>query len=346
MDFAGTDLRKLRLSFGVSAAELTAGICSESYLSLIENDKRPLSVALFSKFLAKLSKFGNGHRTDNALLPSARLALLRSLADAGANEFAVSEGISLVRSLETNLIELEVIQVRATGTLMNSLLELGRTNEARKLLASLPVLKSDLSKLYVNWSHANFHEATGDLGLALESFSAALEIATRLREYATADQMRQATLHTKLLLGLTTDSDDENFLVKGIDSFSEIQDFDSYCLFGCTLALHLYVCGRFDEAKSVILDTIGSLGKMRMRNSGTAYLNALDVLKSLGLDSEALKLLKEASMKLSASDATLSVAHLWNRLSKHATSLRDASISELANSSESRILTRLNSRAS
>jgi tetratricopeptide (TPR) repeat protein len=229
---------------------------------------------------------------------------------------------------------------------MNSLLELGRTNEARKLLASLPVLKSDLSKLYVNWSHANFHEATGDLGLALESFSAALEIATRLREYATADQMRQATLHTKLLLGLTTDSDDENFLVKGIDSFSEIQDFDSYCLFGCTLALHLYVCGRFDEAKSVILDTIGSLGKMRMRNSGTAYLNALDVLKSLGLDSEALKLLKEASMKLSASDATLSVAHLWNRLSKHATSLRDASISELANSSESRILTRLNSRAS
>jgi tetratricopeptide (TPR) repeat protein len=328
MTISGPDLRRLRLYFGISTDVLTDGLCSESYLSLIENSKRPLTEPLSTAFLERINMFASEMKLDSWSDPltSIKIQLASVYAEQNRNIEAARLGNELLVGMDRKTEVREVEESKIRGTTMNALLELGKHKEALELLNLKSEVGSQIARMYLSWSWANFHEAMNDNQSALESFEEALELSKREDQFEIYHQLKQAVLHTKLTLGAHLNTEDVTYLEKQRKRFLDNGGVDTFCLMSLTLALAAMTAKNFSAAEKFINEAVSLLGQMQIRNACTVAINAIDVLLACDNRTRALQCAVQAFELLRESQSFISTARMWRKLSINAQALNEPNL--------------------
>lgn len=318
MSIKGQLIRRLRMLKGISPSDLVSGISSVSYLSLMESDKRAVPPKTFIKFMQKLG-IGPDSSPDFdffRITPEAAFELVNTYRTEGEFANSLATGENFLRGITSQIPEFELQMTRLRGSLMNSALELGDFNRAGELLAlELPMTRS-ITRVYSNWSHANYFEVIGDLRRSMDFYGLAAEDAIDTVDLQTQHDLKQGFINSKLQNSVACDEEDFEFIIECIARYETKRDVSRLVLSRLTLAWFYLRRGIPDLALAELKQCEKSIPNLDLEVCGSVSESIADLCLLLNRTDTANVLLNLVVSRASKSDANFARKLFWTRVCK------------------------------
>ena len=298
--------------------DLVQGISSLSYLSLMEQGKRPVSNKIFIKFLNRLGLgVQGGTKFDYfTLIPEAVLELVNAHRQEGSAAQALEAGESFLNTLVSDLDEIGLAAVRLRGSLVNSALENGDFVKAHHLFCmDLPQTTSEMM-FYSHWTSANFFEQTGDIISSANFLKLALENASAIENEGVVTGVKVSYINNKLQAGKTPESDDYQFLVKVATKARQIEDWSLLALTNMALAWYSACDGNLPQARKSIREAENLISQTGLHLMGSLAESAADLCLEIHENEMSKDFLGKVLEHIETSDSKNVKALIWKRLGR------------------------------
>ena len=318
MDNRGTLIRRLRMIKGMAPQDLVQGISSLSYLSLMEQGKRPVSNRIFIKLLNRLGiGVQDGTKFDYfSLIPEAVLELVNAHRQEGFAAQALEVGESYLKTLVSDLDEIGLATVRLRGSLMNSALENGDFAKARDFFSmDLPQTTPEMT-FYSHWTSANFFEQTGDMISSASFLKLALENASAIKNESVVTGLKVSYINNKLQAGNPPESDDYKFLVKVVNNARQIEDWSLLALTNMALAWYSACDGNLPQARKLIREAENLIPMTGLHLMGSLAESAADLCLEIHESEMSKDFLGKVLEQIETSDSRNVKALIWKRLGR------------------------------
>jgi len=315
MELDGNLLRRLRMDRGITPRDLCKGICSVSYLSLMENNRRPITIKVFRKLLERMDIAPGktlNYESDE-LLSEALLKLVKTYIAQGKNGVALSLGENYLGQMDQRMLDFEVQAVRMRGTTMNSAIELGDFERAKRILERDVPLRSNEARMYDAWTKANFSEKTEDFATAAEFTRQAAEFAKLAGKSDLEEQLYQGKVTLLAKSGTLPSAEDLRFVVDYADKATL---FEEKVFRNAWAALVLVQVGDFDQAKKYLDIYTGELQGVEIDTITTILDDVTNAFLAVGDHANARRFSLSVLDLLDETDSETPKALCWLQLSK------------------------------
>jgi tetratricopeptide (TPR) repeat protein len=312
----GQLIRRLRMLREISPSKLVTGISSLSYLSLMEGNKRAVPPKIFLKIMNRLG-LGPDSRPDFdffRVIPDAAFELVNTYRSEGEFSNSLATGENFLRGISSQIPEFELQMVRLRGSLMNSALELCDFDRALQLLSLALPVTSSISRVYSDWSYANYFEVTGDVRSAMNFYGLALASAQDSVDLQTRNDLRQGFINSKLQIDDPCVEGDFEFLNDCVADYLHNHDISRLVLTRMTLAWYYFRHGQSGEALKLVEQCEVCIPEFSLELYGSVAESIADLCLLLDRMDTATRILALILARAESSDSSLVRELIWTRI--------------------------------